>query len=128
MVSYAPSYNFSLMFGFHKFELVHMSHNNLVNSSALGHFVLFADDTNIFVSGKSKNDAYKNANKVMDEISKYMYTNQLHINMEKSVYMYFRPSLSYLDRLTCARTQEFGSEPVIKIGNQKLKKLIKSNF
>ena len=102
--------------------------NDLISSSALGHFVLFADDTNIFVSGESKNDAYNNANKVMDDISKYMYTNQLHINMDKSVYMYFRPSLSYSERLTCARTQEYGSEPVIKIGNTKLKKVDKVKF
>ena len=27
--------------------------NDIVNSSTLGHFVLFADDTNIFVTGKS---------------------------------------------------------------------------
>ena len=34
--------------------------NDIVNSSKLAHFVLFADDTNIFVSGANKNEAHKN--------------------------------------------------------------------
>ena len=59
--------------------------NDIVNSSELGHFVLFADDTNIFCSGKTKDDAYKNANKVLNDVNKYMRTNLLHINMGKSV-------------------------------------------
>ena len=42
--------------------------NDIVNSSKLAHFVLFADDTNIFVSGANKNEAYKNANKVLRDI------------------------------------------------------------
>ena len=65
-----------------------------IDSSALANFVLFADDTNIFVSGKSKLEAYRKANQVMEEVSKYMQKNQLHINIDKSVYMHFRPSLS----------------------------------
>ena len=42
--------------------------NDIVNSLKLAHFVLFADDTNIFVSGANKNEAYKNANKVLRNI------------------------------------------------------------
>ena len=33
--------------------------NDIVNSSDKGHFVLFADDTNIFCCGKTKTEAYK---------------------------------------------------------------------
>ena len=102
--------------------------NDIVNCSDLGTFVLFADDTNIFISGKSKAEAYDNANLVLDNVFKYMIKNQLHINMSKSVHMYFRPSLNFSDRLTCARVREHGSEYVIKIGKEKLKKVDKVKF
>ena len=36
--------------------------NDIVNSTNLGDFVLFADDKNIFVSGKNESEAYDNAN------------------------------------------------------------------
>ena len=42
--------------------------NDIVNSSKLAHFVLFADDANIFVSEANKNEAYKNDNKVLSDI------------------------------------------------------------
>ena len=99
--------------------------NDIINSSKLGHFVLFADDTNIFVSGKNENEAYRNANVVLNEVYNYMLKNQLHINMSKSVYMHFRPNLNSTERLTCARAREYGTENVLKISNHKLKKLIK---
>ena len=102
--------------------------NDIINSTEIGHFVLFADDTNIFVSGKSESEAYNNANQAIDNVSKYMHKNLLHINMEKSVYMHFRPSLNSSERLTCARVRKHGSEPVIKIGNKKLKKVDKVKF
>ena len=78
-----------------------------------------------FVSGKNEKEAYENANKVLNEVYRYMKINQLHINMGKSVHMHFRPSLNASDRLTCARTREYGSENTLKLGSQKLKKLIK---
>ena len=96
--------------------------------SKLGHFVLFADDTNIFVSGKDEKEAYMNANKVLNEVYTYMIINQLHINMAKFVHMHFRPNLSVSDLLTCTRTREYNSKHVLKIGSQKLNKVDKDNF
>ena len=58
--------------------------NDIVNSSSLGHFVLFADDSNIFVTGKSIEQVYLNANTVMSELYDYLSTNKLHINFDKS--------------------------------------------
>ena len=46
--------------------------NGLVNSSTRGDFVLFADDTNIFVPGKTKIEAYENAQIVHNGIHEYM--------------------------------------------------------
>ena len=46
---------------------------------------MYADDTNIFVSGTSETEAYEKAQLVFDAIYDYMYANQLHINVEKAV-------------------------------------------
>ena len=100
--------------------LIHIS--DIVNFSDLATFVLFADGTNIFVSGKSKTEAYENANSVLDNVYKYMIKNKLHINISKSIHMHFKPSLRFSDRLTCPRVRRYGSEHMIKIGDQELKK------
>ena len=102
--------------------------NDIINSTALGHFVLFADDTNIFVVGKDEDEAYINANIVLGELYKYMTHNQLHINTSKSVYMHFRPHLNREERLSCARTREYGSVKSLKIACYKLKKVDKVKF
>ena len=59
--------------------------NDIVMSSNIGKFVLYVDDTNIFVSGASETEAYEKARLVLDAIYDYMYANQLHINVEKAV-------------------------------------------
>ena len=53
---------------------------------------MFADDTNIFVVGNSKREAYCKANKILCSIHKYMACNLLHINIKKCCYMYFAPN------------------------------------
>ena len=65
--------------------------NDICRCSDLADFVLFADDTNVFVRAKSKKQVYEIANKVMEAIYNYMKVNKLHINMSKCCYMYFRP-------------------------------------
>ena len=57
-----------------------------------------------------------------------MLKNLLHINLGKFVHMHFRPNLNSNERLTCARVCEYGNKNVIKIGNQKLKKVDKVKF
>ena len=49
--------------------------NDLVNSSNDGKFVLFADDTNIFVSGKNEEDVYIKAQNVLNDVQNYMIVN-----------------------------------------------------
>ena len=99
--------------------------NDLKNSSQLGDFVLFADDTNIFVSGENEEEAYNNAQVVLDAVTLYMSSNQLHINMTKSVYMHFRPHLNQTDRLTCARARVPKS---LKVNNLPLKQVTTVKF
>ena len=98
--------------------------NDITNASEKEHFVLFADDTNIFVVGKSEEEAYMIANEVLTAVHDYMMKNQLHINMTKSVYMHFRPGRYS----SCARVREFGSEKHIKLAGHTLLKVNKVKF
>ena len=50
--------------------------------------ILFADDTNTFVQGRTKEASYEMANKILDKIINYVTCNKLHINLEKLCYMY----------------------------------------
>ena len=79
--------------------------NNIINSTNLGHFVMFADDANIFVCGDNTEQAYENANITLNRVNNYMILNLLHINLEKSVNMHFRPNNNISERLRCARTR-----------------------
>ena len=54
-----------------------------VHSSTQGEFVIFADDTNIFIAAKTKKEAYNVSNHVLRSIYAYMHANQLHINLSK---------------------------------------------
>ena len=66
--------------------------NDICNISTEGKFVLFADDTNIFVAADSISKVYEIANKVLDAVCNYMKVNLLHINVKKCCYMYFSPN------------------------------------
>ena len=57
--------------------------NDIINASKYGQFILFADDTNIFVSGQSAREVYSKANCVLRDVHEYMSLNQLHINVSK---------------------------------------------
>ena len=68
--------------------------NDLINCSEIGKFILFADDTNIFVSDANYERVVQKANEILTLISSYMFANKLHINMKKSCYMHFKPKCS----------------------------------
>ena len=63
--------------------------NDISNLAEQCKIVLFADDTNIFVTGNTREEAYVNANKILTTISRYMECNLLHINTKKCCYMLF---------------------------------------
>ena len=102
--------------------------NDIVKSSSNGHFVLFADDTNIFVVGQTKKDVYEKANKVINDVNLYMLSNQLHINMSKCVYIYFKPKPSINDRLSCSRAKPFSDYLTLSIQGVKLKQVYSAKF
>ena len=68
--------------------------NDLTNACKDSHFVLFADDTNIFVISKNRPELYRKANTVLDQVHHYMMANKLHINTRKSCYIEFSKRLS----------------------------------
>ena len=98
--------------------------NDITNASSLGHFVLFADDTNIFVVGKDEEEVYDNANKVLRSVNDYMASNLLHINLSKSVYMLFRPGRYS----SCARVREYGSEKSLTLSGTELSRVDQVRF
>ena len=88
-------------------------------------FILFADDTNIFVVGKNEDEVYINAQNLLDNLVNYMTSNQLHINYEKSVHIHFRPPFNLNERQTCARTKIHRS---LKIATNTLKCVTQIKF
>ena len=94
--------------------------NDLCKSSNLSDFVLFADDTNVFATSNSKKDLFEKANKILLSISDYMKCNKLHINLNKSCYMYFPPS---------ARNQNTSSDQYkLHINNKEIKQVKEIKF
>ena len=65
--------------------------NDICNVSNDGKFILFADDTNIFVAADSESAAYNKANRILTTVQNYMICNLLHINKKKCCYIYFSP-------------------------------------
>ena len=104
--------------------------NDIVKSSTNGHFVLFADDTNIFVVANTENEAYELANITLKEVHNYMMSNQLHINLSKCTYMHFRPRFNNTERLTSARTHTYTehTKNILKVNGHKLEKVDKVRF
>ena len=102
--------------------------NDIINSTNNSEFVIFADDTNIFVTADNQKDVYTTANKVLQSIFMYMKANQLHINVSKCAYMHFRPNLNHFERLTCARSSGYDQDLILSLNGQKVKKVDKIKF
>ena len=86
-------------------DLIKCNKSDDDNTDNVDEFVLFADDTNIFVVGKDEDNVYLNAQTILTKINEYMHSNLLHINFKKSVYIHFRPPFNNMERKTCARTR-----------------------
>ncbi len=89
------------------------------------HFVLYADDTNIFIVAENKDKAIDIANKVLACVSTFMKSNMLHINLDKCCFMYFEPPCSLNMRLrgSCARSRVYrrkADTPKVFIGGKEI--------
>jgi hypothetical protein len=93
-------------------------------------FVLYADDTNIFIIGPSKEHTYSKANTILESVSKFMRYNLLHINMSKCCYIHFQPATGYDE--TCARIRPYADvndkSRAIFINGKKIKKVSHTKF
>ena len=101
--------------------------NDIVNSSRLGDFVLFADDTNIFVQGTNESETYGKANNLLTELQGYMALNKLHINMSKCCYIHFKPRKKGKFAIDGHAVEEQDTS-LLKIGQTKIKKVSEAKF
>ena len=63
--------------------------NDLHNSSLMLTFLLFVDDTNVFVSGKNLNELIININRELTNVDIWFRANKLFLNIEKTNFMLF---------------------------------------
>ena len=63
--------------------------NDIVNSSALLKFFLFADDTTIFFSGKPTPSLEKTLNSELKKVNKWLMSNKLSLNVGKPCFLNF---------------------------------------
>ena len=81
------------------------------NVSKNEEFILFADNTNIFV----KAETIDLTNKILQIVSKYMLMNKLHINLAKCCYMKFRPISNITETILKDRLIKIGETPIKQI-------------
>ena len=95
-----------------------------------GSFILYADDTNIFIEGYSREDAFRRANMVLKNVSDYMDCNLLHINMGKCSYIHFEPTRDISG--TCSRTVPFvgnsDESKTLYVNNTPIKEVTEAKF
>ena len=102
--------------------------NDLINASSDGEFVLFADDTNIFVGGKSLAEATTLANKLLVKLSEFMKANKLHINMGKCCFMHFQPKNSKTAVASTSSDHHLHSSPPLLINNTPITQVSQTKF
>ena len=64
--------------------------NDLVNSTKMAKFVLFADDSNVFISHLDRDTVYRMANDVLGEIFIYCSCNKIIIDYDKCCFIEFK--------------------------------------
>jgi hypothetical protein len=63
--------------------------NDIGNVSSVLHVILFADDTNLFLSGKNIDELFNIINFELDKISDWFKANQLSLNISKTNFIIF---------------------------------------
>ena len=71
--------------------------NDLIQCCKVSNFVLYADDTNIFVCAPTYEEALAKANNVLKSVLEYMMVNKLLINLTKSYYINFTKNMTIYD-------------------------------
>ena len=63
--------------------------NDMVNASAVLFSLLFADDTNVFATGKNLSNLVESMNTEFKKLIEWMHFNKLSLNIKKTKYMLF---------------------------------------
>ena len=94
--------------------------SNICTSNCLevASFILFADDTNLFVNGKTVVEVINKVNTILSNLKKYLEANYLHINVLKSKFIHFKSP----------RNQSTHIDYGVRFGNQDLQKVDSIKF
>ena len=71
--------------------------NDIHKSSNLFHYILFADDTNLFFKHKNVNQLLQIANEEISKVSDWLCSNKLTLNTSKTTFMIFKTKGKKLD-------------------------------
>ena len=99
--------------------------NDISNTSKEGEFIVFADDTNIFVRGQTALLAFKTANEIRrtvnDYITIYVCKQTSHKYGKKCCLIHFKPGYTNKENTV---TAEFD----VKIGDENIKQVSETKF
>ena len=76
------------------FLYIYIYMNDLIECTDQASFALFADETNIFVAGKTYSESVETANDILRCVLNYTRANKLHIHIDKKCVMYFQPNIN----------------------------------
>ena len=87
------------------------------NCLDMASFIIFADDTNLFVDGKSPDEVAIKTNLILDRLKVYLEANYLHINIQKSKFLHFKPPRKKIENIT--QQVKFAGQPLECVENIK---------
>ena len=67
--------------------------NDLTSSSNLIKFVIYADDTTLFLASKSVEELYKVANAELTKVANWFHDNRLSLSINKTNYLFFSSAI-----------------------------------
>ena len=98
--------------------------NDLPNAATNLFSVLYADDTNMFASGKDMNNLVSNLNSTLLTVSDWLKANKLSINVKKTHYMVWYPRSFTMDR---SLPLEFNGQQIEEVSETKFFGVILDN-
>ena len=87
--------------------------NDIVNCSKIIHFILFADDTNLFFSGNDIHSLIVEINNNLKLLSTWFKANKLSLNLKKTNFIMFGNKVC--DMINNALTIEFDGSPIEQV-------------
>ena len=84
------------------------------NCAEKASFVLFADDTNLFINGEDISFVLNKTNAILSRIKLYLEANYLHINVKKSNFIHFTSPKSKTEQIRSNKIL-FGNTPLSRV-------------